>query len=716
VGLLTLVQYFFGLDLGIDQLLMEHYITVKTFHPGRMGPNTALSFSLTGAALLVMVWSTRSRQRLLIAGLLGSIVVALGAVAFTGYMSGIESAYGWAHLTRMAVHTAVGFMVLGFGVIASAWREGSAEETAPPRWLPLPVGIGVVTLAVCLWQAIAAREHVLDPEIESSIPEVTLVVGLLMAGLFALSVHLAQAARLRADELQAANQELENQITERERAERRFQQLVEFAPDALVLTNDRGEIVLVNVQTERLLGYERAELLGQSVDLLVPERLRSGHLEKHLAYCAEPAPRLMGSGIERWALRKDGSEVPVEIALGPLETEQGLLVVTTLRDITERKQREELDRFFTLSLDLLCIAGLDGYFKRLNPSWEKLLGYAEEELLARPYLDFVHPDDREATVAEAARLAAGGEVISFENRYRAKDGSYRWLLWRSASDPGRKLVYAAARDITERKQAEDALQRTNIQLEAINKELEAFTYSVSHDLRAPLRHIDGFARILREDFGPGLEPEAHQYLERICQGSRQMGALIDDLLNLARVGRQEVRLQVTGLNSLVEEVRADLQRETADRPIDWQIDSLPFVECDPALMKQVFANLLANAVKFTRPRPRARIEVGQMEQNGQPVVFVRDNGVGFSMKYAHKLFGVFQRLHRQEDFEGTGVGLATVQRIIHKHGGRVWAEAELDKGAAFYFTLGAPEPAEAGGVRPEPVVTPTRIGHEGERE
>jgi light-regulated signal transduction histidine kinase (bacteriophytochrome) len=173
-----------------------------------------------------------------------------------------------------------------------------------------------------------------------------------------------------------------------------------------------------------------------------------------------------------------------------------------------------------------------------------------------------------------------------------------------------------------------------------------------------------------------------------------MGLLVDDLLNLGRVGRHEVRLQVTGLNSIVNEVVAELRPEYEGRQVEWKIGSLPFVECDPALMKQVFQNLLSNAVKFTRPRSNATIEVGQKDQEGTPVVFVRDNGVGFNIKYADKLFGVFQRLHRPEDFEGTGVGLATVQRIIQKHGGHIWAEAELDKGATFYFTLGVPENRE----------------------
>jgi light-regulated signal transduction histidine kinase (bacteriophytochrome) len=193
-----------------------------------------------------------------------------------------------------------------------------------------------------------------------------------------------------------------------------------------------------------------------------------------------------------------------------------------------------------------------------------------------------------------------------------------------------------------------------------------------------------------------LSPDAQEYVATIRESAVHMGMLIDDLLNLARVGRKPLDMQVTGLNSLVEEVRKDLNRTNPDRAIEWKVETLPFVDCDPALMKLVFVNLLANAVKFTRPRNPAVIEVGATSQDGARAVFVRDNGVGFSMKYSGKLFGVFQRLHRSEDFEGTGVGLATVQRIIHRHRGRVWAEAELDEGATFYFTVGAPDDPPAG--------------------
>jgi signal transduction histidine kinase len=256
-------------------------------------------------------------------------------------------------------------------------------------------------------------------------------------------------------------------------------------------------------------------------------------------------------------------------------------------------------------------------------------------------------------------------------------------------------------EVIERKTAEAEVRRLNADLErrvqqrtaelvATNEELESFTYSVSHDLRAPLRHVDAYAQMLEEEFGPQMAAEAQNYVKKIRQGSHNMRQLVDDLLNLSHIGKTELNRKETDLKPLVDEVLSDIKPDTGNRNIQWNVGALPLAECDPGLMKQVFANLIANAVKYTRPRPEAKIEVGQVRNNGETAVFVRDNGVGFNMKYVGKLFGVFQRLHRSEEFEGTGVGLATVARIVRKHGGRVWAEAELNKGATFYFTVDGP--------------------------
>jgi light-regulated signal transduction histidine kinase (bacteriophytochrome) len=254
-------------------------------------------------------------------------------------------------------------------------------------------------------------------------------------------------------------------------------------------------------------------------------------------------------------------------------------------------------------------------------------------------------------------------------------------------------------ELAERKRAEDQVKELNQDLErrvaertaqlgVANKDLEAFSYSVSHDLQAPLRHIDGFARILIEDHSLELTPDTQQHLNYIREGTQKMGRMIGDLLNLARLDRRSMAFETTSLSSLVDGVVYELKAETVEREIEWRVGSLSTVQCDPGLLRQVFANLLSNAVKYTRPRERAVIEIGESTIEGQTVFFVRDNGAGFDPRYADKLFRAFQRLHTDQEFEGTGIGLATVERIIRKHGGRVWAEAETDKGATFHFSLG----------------------------
>jgi light-regulated signal transduction histidine kinase (bacteriophytochrome) len=260
-------------------------------------------------------------------------------------------------------------------------------------------------------------------------------------------------------------------------------------------------------------------------------------------------------------------------------------------------------------------------------------------------------------------------------------------------------VFAAARDITQSKQAEAEIHHLNqelerrvadrtAQLEAANRELEAFAYSVSHDLRAPLRHIDGFLVLLQQRTAATLDAQSQHYMQTIASAAQRMGVLIDDLLSFSRMGRHDLARQPVDLNSLVHEVIAELAPEAAARPLQWHIADLPVVTGDRAMLRVVLVNLLSNALKFTRSRSPADIDIGyEAGSETELIFFIRDNGVGFDMAYADKLYGVFQRLHRTEEFEGTGIGLANVRRIIHRHGGRTWAEGEVDRGATFYFSL-----------------------------
>jgi PAS domain S-box-containing protein len=534
-------------------------------------------------------------------------------------------------------------------------------------------------------------------------------------------------------------------VTERVQAEEAREHLaavVDSSDDAIISKNLDGTINGWNRGAEGIFGYTAAEVLGEPMLMLFPPervneesdilaRIRKGESVEHF---------------ETVRVRKDGKKIDVSVTISPIRDSSGAVVGASkiARDITNHKiaerqlemqteelfrQSEELHRsqqaleIQTLMLrsvldsmaEGLVAADEQGKFILWNPAATRIVGMGAENVPPGEwnthygvYLpDTITPlPDGQNPLARAIHGEVSAAEIFIRNP-ELEEG--RWIEISGGplkgKDGATRGGVVAFRDITQRKIDEREIRKLNeeleerviqrtAQLEAANQELEAFTYSVSHDLRAPLRHIGGFSRILMEDFGPGMPVEAQDHLKRIEDGVRRIGMLVDELLNLARVGRHALKLQPTSLNSVVEEVISLLQPEAEGRAVSWKIAELPSAECDPILIKQVFQNLIANALKFTRTRERALIEISQRQENGETVIAIRDNGVGFDMKYTDKLFGVFQRLHRAEEFEGTGIGLATVQRIVHKHGGRVWAEAELDKGATFFFTLAVAQPTD----------------------
>ncbi len=491
-------------------------------------------------------------------------------------------------------------------------------------------------------------------------------------------------------------------ITDRRRVEdelrkidERFRQLVESSPDGMVILDPAGMIQQVNAQAEAQFGYRREEMVGNAVEMLLPERFRTTHVARRDGYLAHPTARPMGAGLELAGRRKDGSEFPVDISLSPLETSEGRFGVARIRDVTGSLQLQrdlrEKGALVDLAHDAIVVLDpTDGKIRYWNGGAEALYEYTASEAVGRvggDLLKRVAPNSFSELVAKAT------EADHWDGRlqHTTKSGATlvvesRWAILRDDAGSATGIL-EVNRDITARLRAEDSLREANEMLEARVDELELFSSSVSHDLRTPLRAINGFVDVLVEEAPAQLNEEALDALAEIRGNAIRMGQLIDDLLGFARLGSHELHRRDVDMFHLAKRTSETLIKLADGRPIELTVGAMPSCHGDPALLEHVWTNLLANAIKFTAGRLPAVIVAGADDVDGRTVYFVRDNGVGFDMAHAGKLFGVFQRLHAAHEFEGTGVGLATVQRICNRHGGTAWAEAALDKGATFYFTV-----------------------------
>jgi PAS domain S-box-containing protein len=533
--------------------------------------------------------------------------------------------------------------------------------------------------------------------------------------------------------------------------ERRFRMLAENFPDFVARFDRNGRHIYVNPAVEKAFGIPAEAFLGKTMHEL--PLLRNPEQNDALLALIQ---RVFEEGIPNETEAQWDTEIGeriFELRHIPERDATGnvVSVLSIARDITERKRAEEEihilnqeleqrvanrtvelaetndrlkaeiaehkkteeslsaseEKFRALVENINDVHfSLDnrGNFTYISPAITRFSHYEVEDVIGQPFVRFVHPDDLPELRARFAQTLSG-VIASHEFRVLAKDGAVLYVRTssRALQEGDQQLgVTGIMTDITKRKYAEEQIKKLNhdlqehtFALEAANKELEAFAYSVSHDLRAPLRHIDGFIELLQKKTKTPLDEQSRHYMAVIADSAKKMGELIDDLLSFSRMGRREMSKTQVDLGNLVRQVIGELEPEAEGRKINWQIADIPVVMGDQAMLKVVLVNLISNALKFTRTRQEAEIEIGCiLDLETEVAIFVRDNGVGFDMDYADKLFGAFQRLHRADEFEGTGIGLANVRRIINRHGGRTWAEGEVDRGATFYFSLPRPGKGE----------------------
>lgn len=566
--------------------------------------------------------------------------------------------------------------------------------------------------------------------------------------------------------------DFEREMQEHKNSELKFKGLLESAPDAIVITSSDGIITIVNAQTEHIFGYNRNEIIGKEIELLIPKRYQQKHVGHRQQYVANPKVRAMGAGMALFGTRKDGSEFPVEVSLSPMKLEDGeLLIMSAIRDITKQKEteaeikkiNENLERIVSERTRELQEALENEKAIRLemlqNQSRLKLLTEIGEILasslnisrtlkiisdkLLESYADIISFDQFEddgsltnmvsntSSVNIIQHLATneiktaqqnkepvlvtdidsgitnsgkGSAIIVpllidsnvygiFSLATTTPQKTFREKDLELANEIGRRIaLYIEKANLYRELQnanseLEQRVEKRTLELEAINKELEAFSYSVSHDLRAPLRSIDGFSNKILKDHSSGFNDQAQDYFNRIMNASRKMGILIDDLLKLARLSRVEMRFETINLSEIANNILQELKESNPERIAEVEIKENMVENADRNLIHIALLNLLGNAWKYSKNKPVTQIEFGFSLKEGSKVYFIKDNGVGFDMRYVDKLFGAFQRLHSVAEFEGTGIGLATVQRIIRRHHGNIWAESEINRGSTFYFTL-----------------------------
>lgn len=501
--------------------------------------------------------------------------------------------------------------------------------------------------------------------------------------------------------------ELRKTRLELEASEKKYRQLFNSNPlPSWIYDAYKLKFIDVNEAALRRYGYSREEFLSRTIRDICPPR----DLDKLLEMVESRRHLARTYRVERQHMKKNGEIIDVSVLTCPIEIEGEMNVLVVAEDITEKKRavadlKESEERYRLVSENPLLGVGwasMTGDILNLNQTFCDMLGYSLNELKGMHYADITHPEDFEWESSLFEKIIRGElDVYKIEKRYVRKDGKYIWTelnLTRVKNTTGQEYCLGIIQDISQRKEIEKAMHglnegleeqvlRRTEQLKAAYAELEAFSYSVSHDLRSPLRLINGFVKILATDMADRINPAEREYLEIIGEKVVRMDAMIRDMLKLSTVDKADMVRDTVDMHSMVVNVLEEIKYTTGGHKAEINILDLPKALCDNSMIKQVWTNLISNAIKYSGKKTNPTIEIGTTRINNEIVYYVKDNGAGFDMKQASRLFTAFQRLHDSNDFEGTGVGLALVNRIVSKHGGRIWAEAKVDEGATFYFSL-----------------------------
>jgi PAS domain S-box-containing protein len=478
-----------------------------------------------------------------------------------------------------------------------------------------------------------------------------------------------------------------------EKASSKAQDLLETAPDAMVIVNQLGQIVLVNAQTESLFLYRKEELLGKTVEILIPDTFIKNHKQYREQYIHHPRTRSMGQGMELHGKQKDGSTFPVEVSLSPLKTDEGTFISAAIRDISDRKNAESKFRKLLESApDAMVIVTEAGVIQLVNAQVANIFGYEKAEIIGNKVEMLIpgrfrpqHGGHRKSFFSNPKMRPMGAELELFGLHKDGHEFPVEISLSPLETEEG-VLVSAAIRDISKRKETEKALHSYNTQLQIKNKELEQFAYVASHDLQEPLRTVKNFVKLINKQYSGEFDEKAVKYFEFISQATTRMEELVVGLLNYSRIG-QNKKMSTIDCQKLIQEIQQDLSSRIKETNTRIELGKMPEVRAYRTELRLLFQNLITNAIKFRNRETAPRIKILAKKGNDCWQFEVQDNGIGIAEKHYKKIFVIFQRLHTQDEYDGTGIGLAHCQKIVDLHGGKIWVNSTLGKGSTFNFTI-----------------------------